>query len=74
MTNFSEIRKAEELAKDQGMHLDREINDMDIWVVIIAGKKIIGGLTSIGKMKRPIFGKVIQRFINKNGRTVENYG
>jgi len=74
MVNFRLQKEAEESKKDQGMYLDREINDEDIWVVMIGGKKIIGGLTSIGKMKRPIHGKVIQRFIKKNGRVVENYG
>lgn len=73
MRNLRAEREAEEAAKDQGMHLSMEINDSDIWVVDIGGKTVIGGFTSIGKLPRPIYGKVLMRFINKDGRRVEYF-
>ena len=52
---------------DNGIYLDREINDKDIWVVLVNGIRIIGGLSDIEKLKRPVYGKVLMRFVDKMG-------
>ena len=38
-------REPEKPETDNGIYLDREINDKDIWVVLVNGVRIIGGLS-----------------------------
>ena len=61
------------------LSIDRPINDTDIWVVTIAGKKrrYIGGMTGL---KQAFYKdvcdyvcKVVMRFIDKRGDLVERY-
>ena len=52
---------------DNWICLDREINDKDIWVVMVNGIRIIGGLSDIQKLKRPVHGKVLMQFVDKMG-------
>ena len=44
-----------------------EINDKDIWVVLVNGIRIICGLSDIQKLKRPVHGKVLMQFVDKMG-------
>lgn len=52
---------------DNGIYLDMELNDTDIWVVMVKGKRIIGGKSDIDKLPRPVRGKVLMRFEDKIG-------
>jgi hypothetical protein len=61
------------------LSIDRQINDTDIWVVAIAGKKrrYIGGVTGLrhafDKDAGDYVCKVVMRFIGKRGDLVEHY-
>lgn len=61
------------------LSIDRQINDTDIWVVTIAGKKrrYIGGMTGLRHAFDKDVGdyvcKVVMRFIGKRGDLVEKY-
>ena len=61
------------------LSIDRPINDTDIWVVTIAGKKrrYIGGMTGLKQAFDNDVGdyvcKVVIRFIDKRGDLVERY-
>ena len=61
------------------LSIDRPINDTDIWVVAIAGKKrrYIGGVTGLRHAFDKDVGdyvcKVVMRFIYKRGDLVEKY-
>ena len=61
------------------LSIDRQINDTDIWVVTIAGKKrrYIGGITGLRQAFDNDVGdyvcKVVIRFIEKRGDLVERY-
>ena len=61
------------------LSIDRQINDTDIWVVTIAGKKrrYIGGMTGLKQAFDNDVGdyvcKVVMRFIDKRGDLVERY-
>ena len=56
---------------DVGLQLDRELNDLDIYVVQIKGKDYVGTKETIEKLAG--IGKVKMRFVNKNGREVEYF-
>ena len=58
---------------DNGIYLDREINDKDIWVVLVNGIRIIGGLSDIQKLERPVYGKVLMRFVDKMGCNCKHF-
>ena len=58
---------------DNGIYLDRPINDTDIWVVLIDGKREVCGLSEVEKMERPIHGKVLMRFVDKMGCKCEKF-
>ena len=58
--------------------IDRQINDADIWVVEIKGRKrFIGGLSELNrqfeKQNKDWECTVKMRFIDKSGRNVEKY-
>ena len=61
------------------LSIDRHINDTDIWVVTIAGKKrrYIGGMTGLRQAFDKDVGdyvcKVVMRFIGKRGDLVERF-
>ena len=61
------------------LSINRQINDTDIWVVTIAGKKrrYIGGMTGLKQAFDNDIGdyvcKVVMRFIDKRGDLVERY-
>ena len=61
------------------LSINRQINDTDIWVVTIAGKKrrYIGGMTGLRQAFDNDIGdyvcKVVMRFIDKRGDLVEKY-
>lgn len=63
------LKKREEPKQetDNGIYLDREINDKDIWVVQIGKCRVIGYLSDIQKLKRPVYGKVLMQFVDKMG-------
>ena len=61
------------------LSIDRPINDTDIWVVTIVGKKrrYIGGMTGLRQAFDKDVGdyvcKVVMRFIGKRGDLVERF-
>ena len=65
--------------KGRVFRIDREINDTDIWVVSIAGKKrrYVGGKTGLklafDKDVGDYICTVVMRFIDKRGDLVEKY-
>ena len=56
-----------------GVVLDRPINNEDIWVVLINGKKHVVGLSDVEKMNVNAEGMVLMRFIGGYGNNCEHY-
>ena len=56
---------------DVGLKLDRQLNAIDIYVVEINGKDVVGTKETIEKLTG--IGKVKMRFINKDGINTEHY-
>lgn len=59
------------LEPDVGLKLDRQLNDNDIYVVLINGKDIVGTKETIEKLTG--IGIVKIRFINRDGRDTIHY-
>lgn len=58
---------------DNGIYLDREINNTDIWVILVNGVRVVGCLSDVEKLKRPVHGKVLMRFVDKMGCNCEHF-
>ena len=56
---------------DVGFQINQELNDTDIYVVSISGKKKVGMKSDIEKLHGVVTVKI--RFINKDGRNVIHY-
>lgn len=54
-----------------GLHLDRPINDSDIWLIQIGERRMVKTKSSCEGMTGE--GRVLMRFIGKSGSNVERF-
>lgn len=64
-------RKETQSTKNSELVLDREINDQDLWLIQIDGKKMVKTKLSCEGMTGN--GKVLMKFINKSGNNIEKF-
>jgi hypothetical protein len=65
------IKKSKPNPTVEGLVLDREINDEDIWLIQIGEKRMVVNKTLCSKLNGT--GKVLMRFIGKSGSNVERF-
>ena len=65
------INRSQPAPAQIGLVLDREINDEDIWLLMVGEKRMVKTKSSCAGLVGE--GKVLMRFIGKSGSNVERF-